>query len=128
MSLTDMLSELQGDPWPVMQARRPLRATGVALSVAVGLLEVPATYSCVSNVYDSLFVVMYTFLCVSVHVSEYGCTHHAIHGRSVHARPGNDHQRRTEERDSIASRHREGQRPPPQESLESNQHDPEINM
>ena len=40
MTLTDLLSELQRDPWPVAQGKRPLRSTGVALSVAVGLLEV----------------------------------------------------------------------------------------
>lgn len=40
MSLTDMLGELQRDPWPVAQGKRPLRSTGVALSIAVGLLEV----------------------------------------------------------------------------------------
>ena len=40
MALTDLLGELQRDPWPVTQGKRPLRATGVALSVAIGLLEV----------------------------------------------------------------------------------------
>ena len=40
MALTDLLSELQRDPWPVSQGKRPLRSTGVALSIAVGLLEV----------------------------------------------------------------------------------------
>ncbi|XP_049804663.1 protein transport protein Sec23A isoform X2 [Schistocerca nitens] len=40
VSLTDMLGELQRDPWPVPQGKRSLRSTGVALSVAVGLLEV----------------------------------------------------------------------------------------
>lgn len=40
MNLTDLLGELQKDPWPVPQGKRPLRSTGVALSVAVGLLEV----------------------------------------------------------------------------------------
>ncbi|MEQ2269041.1 Protein transport protein Sec23B [Xenotaenia resolanae] len=39
MNLTDLLGELQRDPWPVSQGKRPLRSTGVALSVAVGLLE-----------------------------------------------------------------------------------------
>ncbi|CAF0817521.1 unnamed protein product [Didymodactylos carnosus] len=39
MSLTDLLGELQRDPWPVPQGRRPLRSTGSALSIAVGLLE-----------------------------------------------------------------------------------------
>ena len=40
MSLTDLLGELQRDPWPVAQGKRPLRSSGVALSIAVGLLEV----------------------------------------------------------------------------------------
>nr|CAD7265552.1 unnamed protein product [Timema shepardi] len=40
MSLTDLLGELQRDPWPVSQGKRSLRSTGVALSIAVGLLEV----------------------------------------------------------------------------------------
>ena len=40
MSLTDLLGELQRDPWPIAQGKRPLRSTGVALSIAVGLLEV----------------------------------------------------------------------------------------
>jgi protein transport protein SEC23 len=34
-----MLEQLQRDPWPVANDKRPLRCTGVALSVAVGLLE-----------------------------------------------------------------------------------------
>ena len=40
MSLTDLLGELQRDPWPVPTGKRPLRSTGAALSIAVGLLEV----------------------------------------------------------------------------------------
>lgn len=40
MNLTDLLGELQRDPWPVPQGKRPLRSSGVALSIAVGLLEV----------------------------------------------------------------------------------------
>uniref|UniRef100_A0A8W8IEP9 Protein transport protein SEC23 n=1 Tax=Magallana gigas TaxID=29159 RepID=A0A8W8IEP9_MAGGI len=39
MNLTDLLGELQRDPWPVSQGKRPLRSTGVAMSIAVGLLE-----------------------------------------------------------------------------------------
>jgi len=46
MNLTDLLGELQRDPWPVPQGKRPLRSTGIALSIAIGLLEVqPAHYS-----------------------------------------------------------------------------------
>lgn len=39
MSLTDLLGEMQRDPWPVNQGKRPLRSTGAALAIAVGLLE-----------------------------------------------------------------------------------------
>lgn len=38
--LTSILEGLQRDPWPVEQDRRALRCTGVALGVAVSLLEV----------------------------------------------------------------------------------------
>ena len=39
MYLTDLLGELQRDPWPVPQGKRSLRSSGAALSIAVGLLE-----------------------------------------------------------------------------------------
>ena len=42
MTLTDLLGELQRDPWPVSQGKRPLRSTGVAASIAIALLEVGA--------------------------------------------------------------------------------------
>jgi protein transport protein SEC23 len=38
--LTSILEQLPRDPWPVEQDKRPLRCTGVALGVAVSLLEV----------------------------------------------------------------------------------------
>jgi protein transport protein SEC23 len=37
--ITNVLEQLQRDPWPVQNDRRPLRCTGVALSVAIGLME-----------------------------------------------------------------------------------------
>lgn len=37
--LTGILESLARDPWPVANDQRALRCTGVALSVAVGLLE-----------------------------------------------------------------------------------------
>ena len=37
--LTNVLEGLQKDPWPVSNDRRSVRCTGVALSVAIGLLE-----------------------------------------------------------------------------------------
>ena len=37
--LTNALEQLQRDPWPVANDKRPLRCTGVALSVAIGLME-----------------------------------------------------------------------------------------
>ncbi|EFY87475.1 Protein transport protein sec-23 [Metarhizium acridum CQMa 102] len=38
-SLTKALESLQKDPWPTANDRRSLRCTGVALSVAIGLME-----------------------------------------------------------------------------------------
>ncbi|KAG8811505.1 GTPase-activating protein S23 [Serendipita sp. 399] len=37
--LTSLLENLRRDPWTVANDKRPLRCTGVALSVAIGLLE-----------------------------------------------------------------------------------------
>jgi protein transport protein SEC23 len=44
--LTQILEELQRDPWPVANDKRPLRSTGAGLSVAIGLLEVSVLKSC----------------------------------------------------------------------------------
>jgi protein transport protein SEC23 len=49
MSLTDLLGDLQRDPWPVSQGKRPLRATGAAMSVAVSLLEVCIEHSMIHS-------------------------------------------------------------------------------
>ncbi|ORX93438.1 copii coat protein [Basidiobolus meristosporus CBS 931.73] len=38
-TITSILEQLQKDPWPVATDMRPQRCTGVAVSVAVGLLE-----------------------------------------------------------------------------------------
>jgi protein transport protein SEC23 len=38
--LTGILESLTRDPWPVSNDKRALRCTGVALSVAISLLEV----------------------------------------------------------------------------------------
>lgn len=43
-SLTGILEQLQRDPWPVASDKRPQRCTGVAVSVAVGLLEVGSNF------------------------------------------------------------------------------------
>ncbi|KAI8088779.1 protein transporter SEC23 [Halteromyces radiatus] len=37
--LTSILESLQRDPWPVATDKRPERCTGIAMSIAVGLLE-----------------------------------------------------------------------------------------
>lgn len=37
--LTNIIEQLEKDPWPVANDRRPVRCSGVALSIAVGLLE-----------------------------------------------------------------------------------------
>ncbi|RXG53560.1 Protein transport protein Sec23A [Armadillidium vulgare] len=39
MALTDILADLRRDPWQVSTGKRSLRATGAALSIAIGLLE-----------------------------------------------------------------------------------------
>lgn len=39
MQITNIIDELQKDPWPIPPRSRPLRSTGAALSVATGLLE-----------------------------------------------------------------------------------------
>ncbi|CAG8666309.1 9162_t:CDS:10 [Ambispora leptoticha] len=38
-TLTSILEQLQRDPWPVNNDKRPQRCTGVAISVAIGLME-----------------------------------------------------------------------------------------
>ena len=40
LQLTNALEQLQRDPWPVANDKRASRCTGVALSVAISLLEV----------------------------------------------------------------------------------------
>ncbi|KAI8322648.1 putative SEC23-component of COPII coat of ER-golgi vesicle [Martensiomyces pterosporus] len=38
-TLTSILEQLQRDPWPVANDKRPLRCTGAAMAVAVGMME-----------------------------------------------------------------------------------------
>lgn len=47
--LTGILEGLARDPWPVATDKRPLRCTGVALSVAIGLLEAGFFFSVASG-------------------------------------------------------------------------------
>ncbi len=47
--LTGILESLARDPWPVANDKRSLRCTGVAVSVAVGLLEVSYSGSMLSS-------------------------------------------------------------------------------
>jgi hypothetical protein len=37
---TSILEQLQLDPWPVANDKRPLRSTGTAMAVSIGLIEV----------------------------------------------------------------------------------------
>lgn len=49
--LTGILEQLTRDPWPVANDKRPQRCTGVAVSVAVALLEVGArSFRCKATV------------------------------------------------------------------------------
>jgi protein transport protein SEC23 len=67
--LTGILESLTRDPWPVASDKRPLRSTGVALSVAVGLLEVR-------------WMRFSTYVSADMRASDnfpqYGSTHHAL--------------------------------------------------
>jgi len=72
MSLTDLLGELQRDPWPVPTGKRPLRSTGAALSIAVGLLEVQPSSFCKGlhvftymYMYAVAFIVWGSFYCIA---------------------------------------------------------------
>ncbi len=55
LTLTSILEELQPDPRPVKGDRRPLRATGVAVSAAVSLLEVLSAIPIYIYIYLSFF-------------------------------------------------------------------------
>lgn len=59
MALTDLLGELQRDPWPVAQGKRPLRSTGVAISIAVGLLEVDILKFIMNHLFSRSFYLIY---------------------------------------------------------------------
>jgi len=39
-TISNIIEQLQRDPWPIKPEHRPLRCTGAALAVASGLLEV----------------------------------------------------------------------------------------
>ncbi|CAK9297006.1 unnamed protein product [Gordionus sp. m RMFG-2023] len=51
LNLNDLIEQMECDTWPVSQGKRPLRSTGAALAIAIGLLEnaypnVPARIMC----------------------------------------------------------------------------------
>lgn len=79
MALTDLLQEIQPDPWPVALGKRPLRSTGAALSIAVGLLEVSIFTSVILIVNcefsGSLYLVVY--------IPKYGRTDNDIYWRAM---------------------------------------------
>lgn len=76
MNLTDLLGELQRDPWPVTQGKRPLRSLGVAMSIAVGLLEVK--HDDVHHFFAHKLYTEAVFL-PTVHLSKHGGSHHDLH-------------------------------------------------
>ena len=79
MSLTDLLGELQRDPWPVSQGKRALRSTGAALSIAIGLLEV------INWFYLFFSSIIFFVDTLSEHRRSYNVIHcWAMHARSRH--------------------------------------------
>ena len=68
MCLTDIIQELQVDPWPVATAMRPLRATGPAVQLSIALLEVRLNRNrCERRTHIN-----------AGHVPEHWCAYHAI--------------------------------------------------
>ena len=96
MTLTDIIEELQGDPWPITAGKRPLRSTGAALSIAIGLLEVRACCVCVS-VCVCVCVCVCVFVCMNSQLVKFNAclilgnlpqhwsAHHDIHRRSCYS-------------------------------------------
>lgn len=89
--LTSILEGLSRDPWPVEQDKRPLRCTGVALGVAVALLEVSQYFPSVA---DDI-----------VRVPRYWCQDHAVCRRSSHRRTGHGRLVSTARTHPISPRH-----------------------
>lgn len=114
MNLTDLLGELQRDPWPVTQGKRPLRSLGVAMSIAVGLLEVRGRgFRQTEHGLDVSKTLIDSFACVllpTVHLSQYWRTHHDLHRRPSDTGARHGGGRRAEDADQVLARHREGQR------------------
>lgn len=74
MQVASILEQLSRDPWPVANDKRPLRCTGNAISVAVGLLEVRCTV---------IFHKM-SFKVLQDDVPQYGCEDYGLPRRTVH--------------------------------------------
>lgn len=51
--LTSIIENLQRDPWPVANDKRPQRCTGVAMDVAVGLMEVGVSGMFVKRIHEN---------------------------------------------------------------------------
>ena len=84
--LTGILEALARDPWPVANDKRPLRCAGVAVSVAVGLLEV----RCLP------FKRLPHFETRSDHVPEHRRAHPRLFWRTRYRRPWDGCQQRAE--------------------------------
>ena len=85
MNLTDLIGDIQHDPWPVQRGNRPLRATGVALSVAIGLLEVYMSESVCVSVCVCVCVCVMTILPLSPeYLSKCWCPDNVVHRRTLH--------------------------------------------
>lgn len=85
--LTGILESLTRDPWPVANDKRPLRCTGVAISVAVGLLEVRPR----SVPFD---LDSFLFTHMADDVPKYWCAYHGICWRASHRRPRHGREQR----------------------------------
>ena len=75
--LTGILESLSRDPWPVANDKRPLRCTGNAVSVAVGLLEVNQVVAPLPSLISSL----------TDYLSQHWCANHGVLRWALHRGP-----------------------------------------
>ena len=62
MAITELMSQLQHDPWPVQTGKRPTRCTGAALSVAIGMMEVSMVFLCCNRCFKFLTIIITYFV------------------------------------------------------------------
>lgn len=102
--LTQIIENLTRDPWPVANDRRPMRCTGVAMNVAVSMLEVSIRFEQVAE------GILLRISCTVVRLSQHWRANHALCRRTCHRRPWDGGRTGAQRAYPIASRYRSRQR------------------